>query len=89
MSGFSTSRSVFAATNFVSKVRQWTHAAVLARVVNPLLYNQRDKKAEFGDLCSNRLDVHTIDAVLYEIEFPAVVECVTFKCLVDALNFAF
>ena len=56
------------------EVGQWADAEVIDRIVVGLLVDhQRDEETQLADLDGNRLDVDTVDAVLYQIEFAGIV----------------
>lgn len=48
-------------------------------VVYPLIHDQRNKEPQLGDLHSDGLDVHPINAVFDEVKLAAVVQFVFVK----------
>src|SRR5690606_22506899 len=60
-------------------------AAVLALVkVGPLVGYERDEEAELRDLNGDGLDIHTVEAVLDEVELATVVVLVLLEVPLDS-----
>ena len=56
------------------QVRQWANAEVVGRVViRALIHDKRDEEAQLAYLNGNGLNIYSIDAMLYEVEFTGVV----------------
>ena len=54
------------------QVRELIKAGIGCVFANLLVAEEGNKEAELGDLCSDGLDVHAIDAVLHQVKLPMI-----------------